>query len=53
MKYILITVGDSDETRAIGDVLLEAEEGGVLDFSFNVQSFNSAKSIASAVKDDE
>lgn len=48
MKYILITVEDSDQTRAIADVLLEAEEEGTLDFAFNVQSFNSAASISAA-----
>lgn len=48
MKYILITVEDSDQTRAIADVLIEAEEEGTLDFAFNVQSFNSAASISAA-----
>lgn len=45
MKYILITVGDSDEVRAIVDILAEAEEEGELDFAFNIQSFNSPNSV--------
>jgi hypothetical protein len=48
MKYILITVENSDQTRDIADVLLKAEEEGTLDFAFNVQSFNSAESILAA-----
>jgi hypothetical protein len=48
MKYILITVENSDQTRDIADVLLKAEEECTLDFAFNVQSFNSAESILAA-----
>ena len=36
LEYLVITLKDQDQAMEIVDVLIEAEEEGTLDFSFNV-----------------
>ena len=40
MHTLTITVSSKEEAKAITDVLSNAEEGGDLDFAFNIQVEN-------------